>query len=95
MHPGEALAPGEEARAQLVLDRPIAVLDRPDVAVAGAVGAVALRRSLGEDPLGLEIRVGQRIEPDAGAVSIHSRVQESFEAAFEANRSICEALSHE
>lgn len=75
-----------------VLAVPVTVLDEPSLAVARAVGSVALTHMTGGDPATLEIHRGTCHEPDPSATSVHDRLQPIFEAAFEANRSICEAL---
>ena len=76
-----------------VLGVPVTVLEEPSLAAARAVGSVALTRTLGGDPTTLEVHRGARHEPDPTAVPVHDRLQPIFEAAFEANRPICEALT--
>lgn len=76
-----------------VLAVPVTVLEEPALAAARAVGSVALARTIGDDPSTLGVRLGERHEPDPSAAAVHDRLQPIFEAAFEANRSICEALS--
>ncbi|MHB1137341.1 MAG: FGGY-family carbohydrate kinase, partial [Microthrixaceae bacterium] len=78
-----------------VTDRPVDVLERPELAAATAVGAVALRRRLGEDPGAIGLPVASRHEPAEAAAAVHAAAQEHFEAAFEATAPICQALGHE
>ncbi len=75
-----------------VLGLPVLVPTHPEVAAARAVGAVALAQTLGEDPTTTDARIDRRHEPDASTRPEHDRLQPLFEAAFEANRAICEAL---
>ncbi len=78
-----------------VLGLPVLVADRPEIAAARAVGQVALARTLGTDPTLSETPTVRRHEPDPSTRAVHDRLQPLFEAAFEANRAICEALGHE
>ncbi len=78
-----------------VLGLPVLVPEHPEVAAARAVGAVALAHTTGADPTHLDARIVRRHEPDVSSRPVHDRLQPIFEAAFEANRSICEALGHE
>lgn len=76
-----------------VLGRPVQVLERPEVAAARATGVAALRRHLGEDPLGAAVPTAAHHDPDPAAVTVHDAVQGQFEAAFAATRPICQALA--
>jgi hypothetical protein len=69
------------------------VLDRPGLAAATAAGVVALRRHAGIDPADLALPVASRVEPDPRTAEVHAQLQGAFEAAFEANRSICDSLN--
>ena len=75
-----------------MLGRPVDVLASPSTAAAAAVGQVALRRQLGEDPLGTTLPVATRYEPDPEAAAVHDDLQPHFEVAFEAILPICQAL---
>lgn len=89
--------------AQVVADvtgRPVDVLDRPELAVARAVAGHALACTAGGSlalaAVGPDVaRIARTVEPDPSAREVHDRLQPLFEAAFEANRAICEALGHE
>jgi xylulokinase len=76
-----------------VLGHPVAVLDRPGLAAAAGAGIVALRRHQGGDPLDIGLPIASRHEPDPTTAGVHAELQDAFEAAFEANRAICEALN--
>jgi xylulokinase len=76
-----------------VLSHPVAVLDQPGLAAAAAAGIVALRRHSGDDPLTARLPLASQYEPDPSTATIHTELQGAFEAAFEANRAICEALN--
>ncbi|MGB6058336.1 MAG: FGGY family carbohydrate kinase [Microthrixaceae bacterium] len=78
-----------------VLGTPVSVLDRPEFAAATAVATVALLREAGEDPLEMEMPVGNGHLPEPSVHRYYQSVQPQFEAAFESTRSICEALGHE
>lgn len=92
---GGARSPGVAQVLADVLDLPVLVPERPEVAAARAVGSVALAHASGEDPAELPVHVDRRHEPDPATRAAHDRLQPLFEAAFEANRAICEALGHE
>jgi xylulokinase len=89
---GAARSPGWARSIADVLGRPVAVLAEPGLAAATAVGLVALRRHLGEDPLDAALPVATTVEPDAATAARHGELQAQFEAAFEANLPICQAL---
>ena len=78
-----------------VLDRPVLRLDQPDIAVARAVGFVALVRTAGgeiaEDDV--IVPIAARHVPDPATRPVHDRLQTQFEAAFVALRPIYEALN--
>jgi len=76
-----------------VLGVPVTVLEEPTFVAARAVGSVALAHQDGEDPTEVRSPVGGRHDPDPSASAVHDRLQPIFEAAYEANRSICETLS--
>lgn len=78
-----------------VLGVTLIVPDRPEVAAARAVGAVALARTKGTDPTATGAPAALRVEPDPAAVTVHDRLQPVFEAAFTANAPICQSLVHE
>ena len=87
--------------AQIIADvtgRRVDVLERPELAVARAVAVAALATS-GESAAPATgspaVSVAASYLPDPDARAVHDRLQPLFEAAFEANRSICEALGHE
>jgi xylulokinase len=100
-HPtGEIVFGGGAARSSgwaqviaVVLGHPVAVLDQPGLTAAAAAGVVALRRHQGDDPLDVKLPVASRHEPDSATAAVHAELQGAFEAAFEANRAICEALN--
>lgn len=75
-----------------VCGRPVSVLERPELAAARAVGAVALARHGGHDPVDVALPVGEIIQPDRAATEVHDRMQPVFEEAFSATRPICQAL---
>ncbi len=89
---GGARSPGVARVLAEVCGRRVAVLERPELAAARAVGAVALARHTGRDPLTVTLPLAARIEPDPAAVEIHDRLQPVFEDAFSATRAICQAL---
>jgi len=89
---GAARAPGVPQVLADVLDRPVSVLERPELAAATAVGRVALARHRGEDPAVVRLRAGVTLQPEASATAVHDRLQPLFEEAFSANRPICQAL---
>jgi xylulokinase len=89
---GAARSPALCSTISEVLDRPVSVLERPEVAAARAVGTVAVRRSLGEDPEDWSIPVGERHEPSPHDGPLHEKLQHAFESAFTALLPVCEAL---
>lgn len=78
-----------------VLDRPVRRLADPDHAVARAVGLVGLVRAgvLTEDDVNRMVITTSVHEPDAGRHAVHARLQEPFEAAFEALRPVHHTLN--
>jgi len=90
---GAARSPGWAQVIADVLGHPVAVLDQPGLAAATAAGSVALRRHLGRDPVDVGLPVASRHDPDPTTAAVHDELQGAFEAAFEANRAICEALN--
>ena len=89
--------------AQVVADvtgRPVDVLARPELAVASAVARLRARAECrygsarGHRARGTN-GIAASFEPDPAARQVHERLQPLFEAAFEANHAICEALGHE
>ncbi|MGB3410284.1 MAG: FGGY family carbohydrate kinase [Microthrixaceae bacterium] len=78
-----------------VFGTPVSVLDRPEFAAATVVAIVALLREAGEDPLEMDMPIGDGHLPEPSVHRYYQSVQAQFEAAFESTRSICEALGHE
>ncbi|MEX0767770.1 MAG: FGGY family carbohydrate kinase [Microthrixaceae bacterium] len=78
-----------------VLNRPVSVLHRPELAAATAVAMVALFRTAGKDPIELELQHEFTYEPASGSHELYERAQVQFQAAFTNYLSICETLSHE
>jgi xylulokinase len=79
-----------------VLDRPVGALTKPELAVARAVGLVALSHSgaIGND-LDRFVQVYETFEPRPAARERYDRVHPQFVAAFEALRPIYHALNEE
>lgn len=78
-----------------VLDRPVVVPDRPEVAIARATALLALHRHgvLDRDDLSRLASSGSAREPIASHRDVYARHQPQFEAAFEALRPISAALN--
>jgi len=78
-----------------VLDRPVQVPDRPEVAIARATALLALHRHgvLTRDDLAALASAGEVRTPIAAHHAVHARHQPQFEAAFEALRPISQALN--
>ena len=78
-----------------VLDRPVQVPDRPEVAIARATALLALHRHgvLGRDDLAALASTGEPREPIAAHHDVYARHQPQFEAVFEALRPISQALN--
>ncbi len=78
-----------------VLDRPVVVPDRPEVAIARATALLALHRHglLDRDDLSRLASTGSSREPDTAHRDVYARHQPQFEAAFEALRPISSALN--
>ena len=78
-----------------VLDRPVQVPDRPEVAIARATALLALHRhgELDRGDLSALASEGAAFEPDAGDHAVYARHQPQFEAVFEALRPISAALN--
>jgi xylulokinase len=92
---GAARSPGWAQIVADVLDRPVAVPDRPEVAIARATALLALHRHgvLGRDDLSRLASSGDAREPVAAHRDVYARHQPQFEAAFEALRPISAALN--
>jgi len=78
-----------------VLDRPVQVPDRPEVAIARATALLALHRhgALDRDDLAALASTGTPCEPIAAHHATYARHQPQFEAVFEALRPISQALN--
>lgn len=78
-----------------VLDRPVEVPPRPEVAIARATALLALHRHGVVDRPGLASLAGggDVHEPDAGHHEVYARHQPQFEAVFDALRPISAALN--
>lgn len=78
-----------------VLDRPVLVPDRPEVAIARATALLALHRhgTLGRDDLSRLASSGGALLPIAAHHDVYARHQPQFEAVFEALRPISAALN--
>lgn len=78
-----------------VLDRPVLVPDRPEVAIARATALLALHRhgTLDRDDLSRLASSGGALHPIAAHHDVYARHQPQFEAVFEALRPISAALN--
>ncbi len=78
-----------------VLDRPVLVPDRPEVAIARATALLALHRhgDLDRDDLSRLASSGGTLHPIAAHHDVYARHQPQFEAVFEALRPISAALN--
>lgn len=78
-----------------VLDRPVLVSDRPEVAIARATALLALHRHgvLDRDDLSRLASSGEALHPIAAHHDVYARHQPQFEAVFEALRPISAALN--
>lgn len=78
-----------------VLDRPVLVPDRPEVAIARATALLALHRhgTLDRDDLSRLASSGEARHPVAAHHDVYARHQPQFEAVFEALRPISAALN--
>ncbi|MBW2282574.1 MAG: carbohydrate kinase [Deltaproteobacteria bacterium] len=78
-----------------VLDRPVARVEGPELAVARAAALLALCRSgsLSRDDLESRVAFEKRYEPGADVRELYAHRQEQFEAAFDAVRPIHQALN--
>ena len=92
---GAARSAGAARIVADVLNRPVVVPDRPEVAIARATGLLALHRHgvIGRDELSTLASSGNPIEPIAEHHEVYARHQPQFEAAFEALRPISTALN--
>ncbi len=89
---GAARSDGVARTLSDVLGLPVVVPDRPELAAAIAVGAVAAARSSGSDPVTIGASPARRHLPDPATAAEHDRLQPIFEDAFSANGPICQAL---
>jgi len=92
---GAARSPGWAQIVADVLDRPVQVPDRPEVAIARATALLALHRHgvLTRDDLAALASTGAAREPIAAHHEVYARHQPQFEAVFEALRPISQALN--
>jgi xylulokinase len=92
---GAARSPGWAQIVADVLDRPVQVPDRPEVAIARATALLALHRwgVLGRDDLAELASTGEPRQPVAAHHAVYARHQPQFEAVFEALRPISQALN--
>lgn len=92
---GAARSAGAARVVADVMDRPVRVPDRPEVAIARATALLALHRHgvLARADLSALAGSGAVVEPDAAAHAVYARHQTQFEAAFEALRPISAALN--
>jgi xylulokinase len=92
---GAARSPGWAQIIADVLDRPVQVPDRPEVAIARATALLALHRHgvLDRAELAERASTGEVREPIADHHDVYARHQPQFEAVFEALRPISQALN--
>ena len=92
---GAARSAGVRQIVADVMDRPVRVPDRPEVAIARATALLALHRHgvLDRGELSALASGGDPVEPDAADHEVYARHQPQFEAAFEALRPISGALN--
>lgn len=92
---GAARSTGARQIVADVMNRPVRVPDRPEVAIARATALLALHRHgvLDRGELSALASGGDAVEPDAANHEVYARRQSQFEAAFEALRPISGALN--
>ncbi len=92
---GAARSPGAVRIVADVMNRPVRVPERPEVAIARATALLALHRSgvLDRAALSALASGGEVVEPDAVHHEVYARHQPQFEAAFDALRPISRALN--
>jgi xylulokinase len=92
---GAARSPGWAQIVADVLDRPVVVPDRPEVAIARATALLALHRhgALGRGDLSRLAGGGRAVAPIGAHDDVYARHQPQFEALFEALRPISTALN--
>jgi len=92
---GAARSPGWAQIVADVLDRPVQVPDRPEVAIARATALLALHRRgvLTRDDLAALASEGDVRAPIPAHHDVYARHQPQFEAVFEALRPISQALN--
>lgn len=92
---GAARSPGWAQIVADVLDRPVVVPGRPEMAIARATALLALHRhgALDRDDLSRLSSSGERRDPIAANHAVYARHQPQFEAAFAALRPISAALN--
>lgn len=92
---GAARSPGWAQIVADVLDRPVQVPDRPEVAIARATALLALHRRgvLTRDDLAALASEGEVRAPIPAHHDVYARHQPQFEAVFEALRPISQALN--
>ena len=78
-----------------MLDRPVCIPDRPEVAIARATALLSLHRHgvLTRQDLSELAGAGEPIEPIAAHHEVYARHQPQFEATFDALRPISAALN--
>jgi xylulokinase len=89
---GAARSSGVAATLADVLDTPVGVPDRPELAAARAVALVAAHRGSGDEAAAAAAPTATEHRPDPDATAVHDRLQPLFEDAFSANVAICQAL---